>query len=164
MKFAADDFGIQMTDIVIIPAQPEHADVLTQITITAKRHWNYPERWIELWLPMLAISAGYISNNETWTAVTGDEPIAYYSLKQEGDELWLDNIWVLPEYMGKGVGRELFNHALERSREHGASVLKIEADPNAVSFYQHMGARRVGEHHGEIDGQPRIVPVMEINL
>lgn len=153
-----------MPPIVIVPAQTDHADALTKITIAAKRYWNYPERWIELWLPMLAISAEYISANETWVALTDSEPIAYYSLKQETDELWLDNIWVLPDYMGKGIGKELFKHAVERSRLRGASVLKIEADPNAETFYKHMGAQKVGEHRGEVDGQPRILPVMEIAL
>ncbi|NOH04525.1 MAG: hypothetical protein HND47_22430 [Chloroflexi bacterium] len=32
----------------IIPARPEHADVLTGITISAKRHWDYPEAWIKI--------------------------------------------------------------------------------------------------------------------
>ncbi|MBI2332914.1 MAG: GNAT family N-acetyltransferase [Chloroflexi bacterium] len=153
-----------MPPIVIVPAQTDHADALTKITIAAKRYWNYPERWIELWLPMLAISAEYISANETWVALTDSEPIAYYSLKQETDELWLDNLWVLPDYMGKGIGKELFKHAVERSRLRGVSVLKIEADPNAETFYKHMGAQKVGEHRGEVDGQPRILPVMEIAL
>lgn len=149
---------------MIIPAQPSHADILTQITIAAKRHWNYPEGWMQLWLPALTISAEYIFTNETWMAVIDDQPVAYYSLKQAGDELWLDNLWVLPEYMGKGIGKELFNHALERSRQRDASLLKIEADPNAESFYKRMGAGRVGEHRSEVDGQPRILPIMEVRL
>ena len=80
------------------------------------------------------------------------------------DSLWLDNLWVLPEFMGQGIGQQLFQHALERSRERGESVLKIEADPNAKSFYEKMGARQIGEHHGEVDGHARVLPVMEINL
>lgn len=148
----------------IVRARLEHADILTQITIAAKRYWNYPEHWIQAWLPVLTISPEYISRNETWLATLSDAPVAYYSLKQEDNELWLDNLWVLPDHMGKGIGKILFNHALERSRERGASTLNIEADPNAEAFYAHMGARRIGEHHSEIDGQPRILPVMEIKL
>jgi len=78
--------------------------------------------------------------------------------------LWLDNLWVLPEFMGRGIGPQLFQHALERSRERGESVLKIEADPNAQSFYEKMGARQIGEHHSEVDGQMRVLPVMEISI
>lgn len=149
---------------MVIPAQPEHADALTQITIAAKRHWNYPKHWIQMWLPLLTISPEYISKNEVWIKTIEDKPVAYYSLKQDANELWLDNFWVLPEHMGKGIGKDLFIHALERVRLRNVSILKVEADPNAQSFYEHMGASKISEHHSEIDGQPRILPVMEIDL
>lgn len=149
---------------MIIRAQSAHADDLSRITVAAKRHWGYPERWMQIWQPLLTISPDYISENEIWMKTITNEPVAYYSLKQAGDELWLDNLWVLPEHMGKGIGKELFNHAMERSRQRGAFKFKIEADPNAEAFYERMGARRVGEHRGEIEGQVRILPVMEIKL
>lgn len=145
-------------------AYAEHAGTLTEIAISAKRHWNYPERWIELWTPALTISSEYISRNETWMAVVETQPVGFYSLYKDGESLWLDNLWVLPSFMGQGVGRQLFTHAHERSKSLGVSILKIEADPNAQSFYEKMGARKVGEHHSEVDGQPRILPIMEINL
>lgn len=149
---------------MIVPARPEHTDTLTRIAIAAKRHWNYPERWIQTWLPALTISPEYISAHETWMAVVDGEPVAWYSLKQDEGDLWLDNLWVLPDHMGRGFGKSLFVHAVERSRLRGASVLKIEADPNAQSFYERMGARKTGEHRGEVDGQPRILPVMDFEI
>lgn len=148
----------------ILPAQPEHADILTQITIAAKRHWNYPENWIQIWLQLMTITPEYISGHETWITTLNDKPVAYYSLKEAENALWLDNLWVFPEHMGKGIGKELFIHALERSRKRGASVLKIEADPNAESFYSHVGADKVGEVSTEVDGTLRILPIMEYKL
>ena len=145
-------------------ARPEHADVLTDIAISAKRHWNYPERWIELWHPLLTISPEYISQNETWMAIVDLKPAGFYSLHKDGESLWLDNLWVLPNFMGQGIGKQLFQHALAKGHTLGTFILKIEADPNAQSFYEKMGARKVGEHHSQVDGQPRILPIMEINL
>ncbi|CAG0978068.1 diamine N-acetyltransferase [Anaerolineales bacterium] len=145
-------------------AIPEQAAELTTLTIAAKRHWNYSEKWIQIWLPLLTISPEYIRENETWAAVQNGRCIAYYSLKSDSEFLWLDNLWVLPEFMGQGIGRELFHHALERSRALGAATLKIESDPNAQSFYEKMGARKVGEQHTEVDGQPRMLPLMKIGL
>lgn len=148
----------------IIRGMPEHASNLTGITIAAKRHWNYPEKWMQLWLPDLTFSAEYISMNEVWLAVEDEKFVAYYSFKQDIEGLWLENLWVLPEYMGQGIGRQLFEHALERSRARGMSVLKIEADPNAQGFYEKMGAHKSGDHQYELDCQLRVLPVMEINL
>jgi GNAT superfamily N-acetyltransferase len=151
--------------ISIRRALPEESTQLTEITIAAKRHWNYPEKWMQLWLPQLTISPEYIDENETWLAIIDDKGIAYYSLRRDGEDLWLDNLWVLPEHIGHGIGKQLFHHALERSRGHHEVILKIEADPHARSFYERMGARKVGEnHYAEMDGQPRILPVLEINL
>ncbi len=33
----------------ILRGKPEHASALTEITLAAKRHWDYPEKWIQLW-------------------------------------------------------------------------------------------------------------------
>lgn len=145
-------------------AKPEQAGELTALTIASKRHWNYPEKWIQIWLPLMTVSPEYIRENETWAALEDGKCIGYYSLKHDGGFLWLDNLWVLPEFIGKGLGRELFQHALERAYALDVSVLRIESEPNAQSFYGKMGARKVGEHHTEVDGQPRVLPVMEIGL
>lgn len=151
-------------NFVIQPASPGYASLLTEIALSAKRHWNYPERWIELWIPALTITEEYLATHETWMALIGEKPAAWYSFNKNEEGMWLDNLWVLPESMGQGFGRELFLHALERCRSQDIKTLKIEADPNAQSFYEKMGARKVGEHRGEVEGQPRILPVMEIHL
>jgi GNAT superfamily N-acetyltransferase len=150
--------------ISILRAAPDQAVILTTITIAAKRHWNYPEKWIQIWLPQLTITPEYILENETWVAVQNEKCVGYYSLKQDGESLWLDNLWVLPEFIGQGIGQGLFRHALERSRVLDATALKIEADPNAQNFYEKMGAWKIGECHTEVDGHPRVLPIMEIKL
>ena len=149
--------------ILIRRALPGENYLLTEITIAAKRHWNYPEKWMQLWLPALTISPEYILENEVWLAVVSDAPVAYYALKQDGKDLWLDNLWILPEHIGKGLGHQLFQHALERSHARKVFTLKIEADPNAQGFYERMGAHKIDERHTQVDGQSRILPVMEIN-
>ena len=145
-------------------AMPDQAGLLTTVTLAAKRYWNYPESWIQAWLPSLTVTSEYILANETWMAVEGEKCLGYYSLKQDGESMWLDNLWILPEFMGQGIGKRLFQHALERSHVLGVTTLKIESDPNAQSFYEKMGALKIGEHHTEVEGHPRVLPVLEINL
>jgi len=143
---------------------PEEADRLSQIAYEAKAHWGYPVRWLEIWKPQLTFEAGYFRENESWAGVIDETPIAFYTLQEKGDAAWLDNLWVLPECIGRGFGRQLFLHALNRARELGRTVLQLEADPNAVGFYEKMGMRKIGEHHSEVDGHPRILPIMESKL
>lgn len=151
-------------ELTLLRAQPAHAEALTKIAIAAKRHWNYPERWMEIWTPQLTVSPEYITQNETWLAAINEEPVAFYALKQVDDAWWLDHLWVTPEAMGQRLGAFLFRHALSRCRRMNVSALKIESDPNAVGFYEKMGARKVDEHRGEVDGQPRILPILQMDL
>jgi GNAT superfamily N-acetyltransferase len=151
-------------ELVLLRASPEYAGTLTNIALASKRYWGYPERWMEIWTPQLTISPEYTLNHETWLAAINEEPVAFYSLKQDGESWWLDHFWVLPPSMGQGLGAFLFRHALARCRKHAVTVLKIESDPNAVGFYEKMGARKVDEHHTEVDGQHRLLPVMEMHL
>ena len=150
--------------IQIRPVLPEEADLLSHIAFSAKAHWGYPKHWMEIWKPQLTFSSAYFAGIETWAAELDDIPIAFYTLEEKDDIAWIENLWVLPEYIGQGVGRQLFLHALSRSRLKGHLVLQLTADPNAVGFYEKMGMYKVGEYRSEIDGQPRILPVMEIRL
>jgi predicted GNAT family N-acyltransferase len=66
--------------------------------------------------------------------------------------------------MGQGVGRTLLEHVLETLEAGGAQRLQIESDPHAEAFYRHMGAKRVGEIVYELEGQPRLLPLLVIEL
>jgi GNAT superfamily N-acetyltransferase len=151
-------------ELTIQRAQIEHAEALTAIALAAKRQWGYPERWMEIWVPSLTMTPAYIAHHETWMALLDEEPVAFYSLKQDADAWWLDNLWVRPDAMGQGIGATLVRHAKRRVRRVGASALRVESDPNAVGFYVKMGARKVDERRTEVDGQARILPIFEIGL
>ena len=148
----------------IFRATPEHADELTRIALAAKAHWGYPERWMELWKPQLTFAPAYFEEHESWVAKLEDAPIAFYTLLERDGIAWIENLWVSPEWIGKGVGKSLFLHAREVARQRGFQALQLEADPNAVGFYRHMGMKQVGERRSEIEGHPRILPIMELRL
>ena len=150
--------------ILIRPALPEEANVLSKIALSAKAHWGYPKRWIEIWTPLLTFSPEYFEENESWVAVRENKPIAFYTLQEKHGNAWIEDLWVLPEYIGQGVGRQLFLDAIARARQMGYKTLQLEADPNAVGFYEKMGMRKIGERHSDVDGQPRILPIMEMEL
>jgi GNAT superfamily N-acetyltransferase len=150
--------------LIIRAVDPNEADALSRIAFAAKSHWGYPERWLEIWKPQLTFDPGYFQSGENWVAAMDEVPVAFYTLWVKLEFAWLENLWVLPEHVGKGIGRWLFLHAMNLSRDLGYKILRLEADPNAAGFYERMGMRKVGERHSEVAGQPRILPVMEIDL
>ena len=145
-------------------AIPEEAERLSAIALAAKAHWGYPEPWMEIWKPQLTFSPEYFDENESWVAVTDDNPIAFCTLQDKDGIAWIENLWVFPEYIGQGVGKQLFQHAAKLAVDRGCRTLQLEADPNAVGFYEKMGMHKIGERHSEVEGQPRILPIMEMNL
>ena len=145
-------------------ALPEEAGILSQIAFAAKSYWGYPERWMELWKPQLTFTPAYFEKHESWVAEINGAPVAFYTLLEQHGHAWIENLWVSPELIGKGVGKRLFLHALNRSRQRGFQKLQLEADPNAVGFYEKMGMHKVWERQYQLEGQTRILPTMEIKL
>jgi ribosomal protein S18 acetylase RimI-like enzyme len=119
---------------------------------------------MEIWKPQLTFSPEYFEENESWVAEINDAPIAFYTLLEKDGSAWLENLWVSPGWIGKGLGKKLFVHALELSRRRGFKILQLEADPNAAGFYEKMGMYQIGERRSELEGQPRILPIMEVRL
>ena len=145
--------------VQIVRAKPEDAAALTEIAFAAKRHWGYPERWIQIWSDILTVTPELVATNPTFSAIEDDRVVGFSSLtiKPRPD---LTHLWVLPSAMGRGFGRALFERIVEQARELEFSAFEIEADPNAEAFYQHMGAKRVGTSVTEIEGERRELPLL----
>ncbi len=53
----------------------------------------------------------------------------------QGGVLWLDDLWIDPEWMNRGIGTAVFQHAVALGREAGALRMECEAEPHATGFY-----------------------------
>ncbi len=129
---------------VLRPAAAADVDRLTEVALAAKRHWGYPERLIRLWMGELTVTPALLDRHRVWVAQVERRTVAFYALAGQPPALELTHLWVDPEWMGRGVGSELLDHALHTARAVGARELRIESDPNAVGFYRRRGARVIG--------------------
>ena len=148
----------------IVRAKSQDADALTEIAHAAKRHWRYPERWIQNWRDILTMRPQFIAANVAYCATEDARVVGFYLLTNESDGPHLDHLWIVPHAMGRGIGRALFQHAVGQARRLSHRTLKIEADPNAEGFYTRMGARRVGATVTIIEDQRRELPVLQYDL
>ena len=144
-------------------ATTEDAATLTKIAHDAKRHWGYPEHWIQHWQDDLTISPEFIAANEVYAAQNEEEVVGFYALILREQKAELDHMWVSPALIGTGVGKSLFLHAMDRAAAAKITSVEILSDPNAESFYRKMGAHRTGEAVSQIDGEPRVLPRLAVD-
>jgi len=58
-----------------------------------------------------------------------------------GPEVELEDLFVHPDWMRRGVATDLIADAVERSRTTGASRMAVTANPHAMDFYLSVGFR-----------------------
>ena len=146
---------------MIRKAKTTESKILTDISFAAKRYWNYPQQNFDIWHDELTITDKYIEDNAVFVYQQGGQVIAYYSIVQlESDVvvncitihagLWLEHMFVLPDFIGQGIGRQMFKHMAETLKQYDVDSIGILADPNAKGFYQKLGCRYIGEYPSSI--------------
>lgn len=137
--------------------------ILTEITKKSKAYWGYSKEQIEIWSEFLTVTKTYIENNSVYKLVFEDKIVGYYSFfYEETDLIKLDNVFVLPECIGKGFGKILMHHFLNSIKEEKATKITLNAEPNAELFYAKFGFVTVRLIETSI--QNRFLPVMELTL
>jgi len=125
----------------IRPASPEEGWRLRELEIASKAYWGYPTELMERFAKVISMTPDYVREHEVWVVEEAGEIVGFYGLIHYGEVCELDHLWLLPPYIGKGLGRQLFEHALQRARVAGALRMEWQAEPNAIGFYKRMGGR-----------------------
>ena len=138
------------------------ADKLTEIAQVAKQHWGYPRTWLKRWQADLTVTPQYIDEHPVYVAECNRHIAGFVGLDMQDVEAEIDHLWVLPEYMGLGIGRQLVCCALDHCKSCGLERLKVASDPNAAEFYCRMGA----VHQGQVESTPvpRKLPVLQFDV
>ena len=134
-----------MREPLIRRARPDEADALSALAARSKAHWGYDAAFLERVRDAMTLHPEDVDRHEVWVLESSSgTPIGYHRVIS-GDPAELEDLWVDPSSIGSGAGRLLFEHAVEVARRGSASALEIDADPNAVGFYERMGAVQIGE-------------------
>jgi putative acetyltransferase len=101
---------------------------------------DYPEEVIEGWLEGRS-PEGYhgIAKQEMFVYEKGGEILGWSHVRPE----MLVALFVDPKHTRQGIGRALFQHALQMIRSHTKKSIEFEATLTAVSFYERCGCTRL---------------------
>ena len=97
---------------------------------------------------------GNLPRINAWLTEIDGKAVAYaitlftYSSFLALPTLYLEDIFVLPEYRSFGVGKELFKHCAKLALEEGCGRMEwqvLDWNKLAIDFYKKIGARQIKE-------------------
>jgi GNAT superfamily N-acetyltransferase len=152
-----------MADIRMRRARAQEADVLSELALRSKGHWGYDQEFLDACRAELTFGPDEVSDRHFVVAEAGDQVLGFYSVDGEPPVGELGNMWVEPGWIGAGLGRRLWEHAMATAREAGFTTLNIGAEPHAEGFYRAMGAMPIGEiPSGSVPG--RMLPLLQVQV
>lgn len=138
----------------ILQAKAEDASELTVVTMKSKAYWGFSKEQLEAWKEELTITTDYIDSCMVYKLELETNIIGYYSFKKiTADEVLLDNLFVLPLCIGKGYGKKLMNHFLNRVESMGINTIRLESEPKAEAFYLKFGFKTYDQLKTAIPGR-----------
>jgi len=151
--------------IAIRRARPDESQMLTDLTLRSKAHWGYSASFLERARPELEFHAAKFQPDfHVYVLEVEDKPVGFCSLIPiDRDTVELYDLFVEPGHIGKGYGKELWEHAVGLALNLGFRKLVLTADPNAEPFYTSRGVVRTGEKGSPVTSD-RPLPMMEYAL
>jgi len=144
------------------PPYPHEGERLREIAIASKSYWGYDLDRVRQWAALGDFSPEGLRTKEVWVAELDSRAIGWAALIPKGDVCLLDDLWIEPEWIGKGIGMRLFQHAAERGRQLDAKRMEWEAERHAIGFYEKMGGRYLRDSEPGVWG--RVNPVFGVGL
>jgi GNAT superfamily N-acetyltransferase len=158
--------GMEAAPLHIRLALPGEAALLSRLCMRSKAHWGYDAQFLERASRSLEIDPAAIDAGRVFVAIGaggGVLGVADCCALPEPGSFDLLHLFVEPSSLRQGVGRALFAAACTWCVTQGGRKLLIQSDPNAVLFYQRLGARPIGETPS--DALPdRMLPLLEYRL
>ena len=144
-------------------ANTSDAQQLTTLTLASKSFWGYTSDQIKAWTSDLTITTEYIRNHQVIKLENDLKILGYYSTYEiSSTQIKLDNLFIHPSYIGKGLGKMLLKHCIQTAKQKGVLSIELDADPHAESFYQHFGFTTIDQIATSIPG--RFLPVMALDI
>ena len=142
--------------------------LLSDLALRSKAHWDYSPEFLKMCREELQYTQKDLKEHHFNVLEQQNAQqsiiVAFYALvKLSPSSIELEALFVDPNYIGRGLGRKLIEHAKSEAKALGALEMLIQGDPNAKQFYEAIGGELIGEKEsGSIAG--RYLPLFRINL
>lgn len=148
-------------------ATPDEADDLRALSIRSKQSHGYDESFMRLLVDDFAnvITAEIIARDTFQVAEIEGRVVGFTHLMaiDRPETVYLEDLYVEPDGQGLGVGRALFNWAVEEAGRRGYAWLEWDSDPNAAPFYRKMGGEQISEQKSTLV-EGRFIPKFRLAI
>jgi GNAT superfamily N-acetyltransferase len=148
--------------VVVRSGRSDEGERLKQIAVDAKAFWGYERDRVVAWADGGDFTPERLRELVVFVADAEDGAVGWCSVIPKGGTAWLEDLWIDPGWIGKGIGRLLFQHAAAYASGLGAERLEWEAEPNAIGFYERMGATYLRD--SELSEWGRTLSIMGVEL
>ena len=93
----------------------------------------------------LELSDAGVREGRTRLGVVDDRVVGFASLRGGPPAFELEDLFVDPDWMRRGVARALVADLSERAHIVGATCIEVDANPHAWAFYESAGFVSIGE-------------------
>jgi GNAT superfamily N-acetyltransferase len=144
-------------------ARPTEAEELRALTARSGAHWGRDAAYMAEAARLMSLDASDLARDEAWVLEEDETPVGYYRMSVEGERGEIEELFLEPQVIGRGLGRALFEHCVARAKALGLRRLRWTCDRYALGFYLAMGGRRTGTQPSGIVGDDPLT-VMELRI
>jgi GNAT superfamily N-acetyltransferase len=157
-----------MTAPALSRIAPDQQAAINALILRSKAHWGYDAAMMAIMERVLRLNPDAAGAGRAIAAWQGEDPVGVVQISEpyEGDRgraIELELLFIAPEAIGTGLGRRLYDWALDQARAADAARMDILSDPFARPFYAAMGATFIKDRPS--DAVPgRMLPWLEHRL
>jgi GNAT superfamily N-acetyltransferase len=143
--------------------RPEEAAQLRALAHRSKAYWPYSAAFLAAVEPLLQLEPEAVQAHEVWVLDVDGAIGGWHRVTLDGQRAELEDLWLEPPLIGTGLGRLLFEHAVDVATSAGATRLEWDAEPYAEGFYRAMGGVEIGRSQSAAE-PGRTLPRMRMAL
>lgn len=125
-------------------ATEDQSDLLSELAYRSEAYWGYDEAYMNRFRLFYNVGKDFISHNTVCVLEGGSDIIGFFGLSEKTEEWQLEYFYITASHIGKGFGCRLWNMLIQKCREMDISCFEFVTSPQAVPFYEKMGAETIG--------------------
>jgi GNAT superfamily N-acetyltransferase len=104
----------------------------------------------------LVLEPAGLDEGRTWVAEENDVIVGFATWADAGDVTELEDLFVDPDWMRRGIATALVSHIADVLRSRGVDALEVTASNDALEFYHAIGFAEIGVEQTAFGTAPQL--------